>query len=213
MKTHGRIRMSLALACAAAMTVSVGAARADLIINGSFEEPLVPVGGYTNFLAGATGITGWTIVGIDSTVVNTAFTQNGITFQAQNGNQWIDLAGIRSNSMTSGVKQVVVTTPGQAYELNFYVGSATDNIFFFPTTVDLSIDGGPRVSYLNPTAPTNHLDWKQFTVQFTAANSATALTFFNGDASNNYNTSLDNVSLRQIAAVPEPGSIALLVQI
>ncbi len=46
--------------------------------------------------------------------------------------------------MTNGVTQDVATTIGQTYLLNFYVGSATDNALIFASTVDLSINGGPR---------------------------------------------------------------------
>ncbi|HME71864.1 MAG TPA: hypothetical protein VKM54_18635, partial [Myxococcota bacterium] len=74
--------------------------------------------------------------------VSGTFVQSGITFQAQDGNQWIDLAGVTSNSMTSGVTQNISTTIDQSYDVTFYVGSTTDNTLFFPATVDLSINGG-----------------------------------------------------------------------
>ena len=142
-------------------------------------------------------------MGVDSAVVNKTFTQNGIVFESEDGNQWLDLSGVTSNSTASGVTQDVPTTIGTAYQLSFYVGSATDNTLFFPATVDLSIDGGARTSYTNPTAPANRLDWKLFTVAFTATKSMTTLTFFNGGASNNYLAALDNVSL-SLAPAPVP---------
>jgi len=202
------LAIGLAVACVAVLTLGAAPAEANLIVNGSFEDPTVPVGGFINFGGGSTAITGWTVVGVDSSVVNGTFTQSGIVFQAQDGNQWSDLAGVTSNSMTSGVMQGIATMIGQAYEVSFYVGSATDNYFFFPGTVDLSIDGGARVSYTNPTAPANMLDWKLFTVQFTATSTTTNLTFFNGSAANNFLGAIDNVSL---TAVPEPTSVAFLV--
>jgi hypothetical protein len=188
----------------------VGRVHAGLIVNGSFEDPAVPIGGYTNFLAGSTAITGWTVVGVDSSVVNTSFTQSGITFNAQEGQQWIDLAGVTSNDMSSGVSQSVATTVGREYELSFYVGSTTDHSLFFPSTVDLSIDGGSRVHYSNTDPPpTTMLDWKRFTVDFTATHSMTNLTFLNGDLRNNYVTALDNVQLIGVASVPEPSSLVM----
>ena len=77
--------------------------------------------------------------------------------------------------------------------------------------MDLSINGSPRVSYTNPTAPSDHLDWRSFTARFTATG-PTKLTFFNGGASNNFLSALDNVSLVEapVAAVPEPASVTLL---
>ena len=151
------------------------------------------------------------MVGVDSSVVSTSFVQSGITFNAQQGAQWIDLAGITSNAMSSGVSQSVVTTIGNAYQLSFYVGSTTDNSLFFPSTVDLSIDGGARTHYFNSDAPpTTMLDWKLFTVNFTATQGLTNLTFLNGDASNNYVTALDNIQLTDSGPAPEPSTLALL---
>lgn len=186
-------------------------AAANLIQNGSFEDPLVPNAFYTNFAAGSTGITGWKVVGVDTSIIDGDFTQNGITFQAQDGNQWADLAGVNSNSTLSGLTQTVTTIVGELYELSFYVGSATDGRFFFPTAVDVSIDGGGRTKFSNPNAPTNALDWMRFSLQFTATSAATSLTFFNGAAANNFNSAFDNVSLVQVSeSVPEPGSLALV---
>ena len=170
-------------------------ARANLIVNGSFESPAVPVGGYTNYPGGSTGITGWTVVGVDSSVGSTAFVQSGIAFHSQHGNQFLDTAGVTSNSSASGVSQNVPTTAGASYTLSFYVGSCTDNNFFYPSTVDLSINGGPRAHYTNPNAPSDQLNWMQFTVSFTATGSSTVITFYNGGAPNNYESNLDNVTL------------------
>ncbi|MGD9635273.1 MAG: DUF642 domain-containing protein [Pirellulales bacterium] len=191
--------LSFALAAAAP-------AAANLLTNGSFEAPLVPAAFYTNFPGGSNLITGWTVVGVDSAVVDKAFTQSGITFQAQDGNQWADLAGITSNSMTSGVSQTIPTVVNQLYEVSFYVGSATDNSLFFPSTIDLSIDGGPRTSYHNPAAPTTMLDWQRFTTTFTATAATTSLTFYNGSGPSNYLNGVDNISVVQI---PEPASCIL----
>jgi hypothetical protein len=182
-------------------------ARGSLITNGSFESPVVSVGTFVNFGGGSGAITGWTVVGVDAAVTSTAFVQSGITFQAQDGAQWIDLAGVTSNSSTSGVRQTIPTTPGALYTVDFHVGSATDNRFFFPTTVDLSIDGGPRVSYTNPAVPTTSLNWLRFEAPFTAAGPTTTLTFFNGGTSNNFLNALDNVSVNE---VPEPAAAALV---
>jgi hypothetical protein len=174
-------------------------------VNGSFENPTVAPGTFTNFTGGSTAISGWTVVGVDSALVN-HYVQNGITFQAQNGSNHIDLAGVASNSKTSGVTQNIVTQIGTPYELSFYVGSATDNNLFFASTVDVTIAGGPRMSFTNPTVPTDRVDWRLFTTSFTATSTLTSITFQNGSAANNFSSLLDNVSL---IAVPEPSSIIL----
>ncbi len=205
------IRRALSVAGLAAAMLCAAPVSATLIVNGSFEQPTVPVGGFTNFLGGSAAIPGWTVVGVDSSVISGSFTQNGILFQAQNGLQWVDLAGVNSNSTTSGLRQNVATIVGQLYELSFYVGSALDNRIFFPTTVDLSINGGARAPHFNANAPTDKLNWKLFTEQFTATSTTTSLAFFNGAASNNFLAGLDNVSLVEVtAAVPEPGNFVLV---
>ncbi len=191
----------LAVACVAVLTLALAPAKANLIVNGSFEVPLVPSGGYINYPGGSTAITDWTVVGVDSSVISGTFTQAGIVFQAQNGNQWTDLAGVTSNSSSSGVRQIVATTIGAVYQLSFYVGSATGGGIFFPATVDLSINGGARVGYFNPTGPSNMLNWKLFTVEFTATSTTTTVTFFNGSAANNYLCALDNVSITEVLCV------------
>ena len=190
--------LKLTLFCA--LILNAASAHAA-IINGSFEEPVVPAGGFTVFVpGGSTNIPGWTVLGAEVAIGDTAFSQSGITFQAQDGQQWLDLSGFANPTIANGVTQEVTTTIGTSYALSFYVGSATDGFLFFPSTVDLSIDGGSRISFTNPTAPNDMLDWHQFTHVFTAQNATTTITFFDGDSAN-FLSGLDNVTL---TAVPEP---------
>ncbi len=196
------------------VAVAATPAVANLVANGSFEMPAVPVGGTATFGAGSTAITGWTVVGVGAdaaSLVSTSFTQSGVTFQAQDGQQWIDLAGHLSNAQTSGVTQNIATTLGGLYEISFYVGSADDNVnnFFFPSTIDLSINGGPRAPFTNPIAPPNMLNWRQFVVPFVATGGSTNITFFNGGAPNNFLSALDNVVVERV--VPEPATCVMIV--
>ncbi len=86
--------------CAAVLALAAGRAEAGLIIvNGSFEEPLT---------TGSTAVTGWKVVGPQVAVVNTSYNTNSITFQAQDGNQWLDLSGLFANSTADGVLMVGV---------------------------------------------------------------------------------------------------------
>lgn len=190
------------------LTVLASAARGDLIVNGSFETPLAPDGSYTQFLGGATGLTGWTVLGTDVALVDEDATSGLITFNANHGDQWLDLSGVSSNSPFNGVSQDVTTIIGQQYRLDFAVGSTVDGISFFaPAIVDVSIDGGPRTSYSNSSAPTTYIDWQLFSHYFIATNTTTAITFLNGSPAFNYNSALDGVSLN---AVPEPASFTLV---
>ena len=105
-----------------AMGFSVSAF-ANLITNGSFETPTVPVGSFSNFPTGSIAITGWTVVGPPVSVVSGSFTSGPFSFPAQDGIQWLDLTGPTSGG--GGVEQAVTTTPGQTYDLSFYVGNVS----------------------------------------------------------------------------------------
>ncbi len=177
------------------------------VTNGSFEDPAVGAGHFTTYFGGSTSITGWTVLGDRVTVISTSYTESGITFNAQDGGQWMDLTGPASNSASNGVSQDLATSTGQLYRLSFYVGSATDNSTIFASTVDLSIDGGARVGFTNPTAPRSTLDWQLFSVDFVATSDLTNITFFNGSASNNNLAGLDNVTLQ---VIPGPSAAAIL---
>ncbi len=124
------MRYTFKLLVAFPLVLTAPQAWANLIVNGSFETPTVPNGSFTNFPGGSTAITGWTVVGVDSAVTDSDFMQSGITFQAQDGEQWIDLAGVTSNNPNSGVTQDISTSLGGLYELSFYVGSAQASPFF-----------------------------------------------------------------------------------
>jgi hypothetical protein len=167
----------------------------DLIVNGSFESPEID-GPFASFNAGSQSIPGWEVVGVSVAILENQQV-TGLTFTAQDGDQLMDLSGLQSNSPNNGVIQNVTTTVGADYLLSFYVGSATGSGLYFASTVDLSIDGCPRTSFTNPTAPFDLVDWLQFTVPFTAQNSVTTIAFFNGSAANNFLCFLDNVTLNR----------------
>src|SRR5579863_3065181 len=97
-------------------------ATTNLIKNGSFEMPVVPVGGFKEFSTGQS-FTGWQVVGARGSVaiVSGNYQGGGITFNAETGAQWIDLTGDESN-MAAGVSQSVATTSGTEYHLTFWVG-------------------------------------------------------------------------------------------
>ena len=106
------------LACLLAFAMSSSAA--NLLTNGSFETPIVPVGSYILYSNGSAAITGWQVVstpGANVAIVSGTFAQNGVSFPAQDGVQWLDLTGT-SNTLNEGVQQTVTTIPGQIYQLS-----------------------------------------------------------------------------------------------
>lgn len=177
------------------------------VTNGSFEQVTVGAGSFANLSGGSTALTGWTVVGSLVTVINTSYVESGITFNAQSGSQWLDLTGPASNLASNGVTQDVPTTIGEFYRLSFWVGSATNNFNIFASTVDLSIGGGPRLSFTNPTAPRSSMDWQLFSADFVATSALTNITFLNGSGPNNNLSGLDNVTLE---VIPAPSAVALL---
>jgi hypothetical protein len=187
-------------------------ARANLITNGSFEMPIVPAGGFTNFLSGSALITGWTVTGPEASIVSGTYAPGGgFTFPAQQGSQWLDLTGDVSNTF-EGVVQTVGTVPGTNYNLSFWVGNLSGSIWGITSTVGVKLNGGSVGSETNST-PGSTLTWEQFTIPFMATGSTTTIEFDNLDPSSDNSNGLDNVDLELAAGpvpVPEPSSLLLL---
>jgi Protein of unknown function (DUF642) len=180
----------------------VPGAHADSLLNGGFETPAVPVGGYTHFVGGQT-VGAWTVVGTAVLLVQTEYAEpaNGISaFTAQAGLNSLDLTGAGNEGFTSGVEQVVPTIAGQAYNLSFFVGRASSGspLYSAPATVDLSINGGPRVGYTNTAATTGTNNWMKFKTSFVATGSSTTITFLNGTPSPITEAGLDGVVLTPV---------------
>lgn len=199
-----------------ALVVFAQSTRADLIQNGGFEQPPVP-GTYPQLLdvPGGSGlITGWTTLGNDVLLIGNSYSEpgNGVTFNAQSGNQSLDITGVGNTGPTDGITQTVNgTTAGQAYTLTFWVGKATSNltsdtIYVGPASVGLKIDGGAVMTFTNSNSTPGAVNWQQFSIQFVATGSSTAITFLNETPVGTNYAGLDGVTLN---AVPEPGPLTL----
>ncbi len=207
--------MHKTLIAVCALFMVAGVARGNLITNPSFETPVVPVGSFTNFLTSSTAITGWTATGPAGTevsIVNTTFAQNGVTFEAFDGIQWLDLTGNGSNS-TEGVIQTVTTVPGTNYVLTFDIGNTTGGSIFGTTSADVvKINGVSAGTFTNSTVAATSLNWQQFTVNFTATGASTTIEFDNHDGGSDNSNGLDLVDLEVggTGSVPEPASLVLV---
>jgi hypothetical protein len=108
-----------------------------------------------------------------------------------------------------GVQQAVATTPGQTYNLSFYLGTG----FGTTSTVAILINGSLLTTRTNAT-PGAVINWEQFTIPFTASTASTVVGFQNLDPIGDDSNGLDNVSLdlasAPVVGVPEPGSLLLL---
>jgi len=202
-------------------SVATSVAYANLLTNGSFETPTVPVGGFTSFGVGSALITGWTVVGPagkNVSIVSGSFTQGGVSFVAEDANQWMDLTGFNDNS-TEGVTQTIATTAGHLYELSYFIGNTTGGgIFGTTSTVNVSINGVPTFSDTNSTVSPTTLAWQKFTHDVVASGTSLTVTLINGDPSTDNSNGLDNVVLLDLGPstlpptteIPEPASLALL---
>jgi hypothetical protein len=188
---------------------------ADIVTNGSFESPVVTTGGFQNFTGGSTGITGWTVVGSEASVVSGTFSQDGITFPAEDGNQWLDLTGDGTNSDSQGVQQAFATTSGTQYTVSFWIGNVYNpaGIFGTTSTVDVLLGGVTGTSlgaFTNSSITPGTQVWQEFSTSFTATGSSTTLDFLNGDPGNDNSNGLDNVVITRsgTSPVPEPGWVS-----
>jgi hypothetical protein len=210
MRTHC---LSVAAGVILATLFSSGV-QANLITNGSFETPVVPVGGFTNFGSGSNGITGWTVVGPQASIVSKNFVSFGITFPAQDGNQWLDLTGFLSNTV-EGVQQTVATTPGTNYQLSFAIGNVVNpgGIYGTTSTIDVVVNGTSRGHFTNSAgAGTGTQNWTRIGLTFMATSASTSIEFLNLDPATDNTNGLDNVVLNAVGApsVPEPATLALV---
>lgn len=211
------IRRTLFALATTAVALAPQTASAQFL-NPGFELPAVSPGGTTIFGGGST-INGWTVLGPQVMQVSTTYTEsNGVTngtllFNSHSGLASMDLTGAGNWGVTSGVQQSLATTIGQSYNLSFWLGKATGNGYYAtPSTIDLSINGGTRISFSNSNNTPDVIDWQQFTYGFVATGASTEITFFNGTASsaNNF-VGLDDVSISNASTVvPEPATVVLL---
>jgi hypothetical protein len=179
--------------------LSAGLAQADtnLLDNGSFETPSVPAGKHTDFAGGSSGISTWTVVGRQTSLVNQKLTSFQIQFPASDGLQWLDLTGFHTNNV-GGIEQTVPTVAGKAYHLSFAVGNVFDprGIYGTTSTVAVTINGIPLGKFTNSCGTCTHiLTWQTFTASFVPSSPTTVIRFLNADPPTDNSNGLDNVVL------------------
>ena len=194
-----------------------GAESAQLIVNPSFETPLVKNVAMTCYPGTATpecagfnvgeNIAGWTVVGPGVTtpgyaavvLATSAYTENSGTtiYNAFDGDQSVDLSGT-GNQGANGLSQTVATVAGTVYTLAFFVGNMDSTQPLSPeaSSIALQIDNATVGTYTNGNSTPNHINWKQFTYTFTAATSSTKIVFINATPAADNECGLDDVTLR-----------------
>jgi hypothetical protein len=178
-----------------ALAKQTGGPKGSLIVNGGFEEPVVRDGGYVTYGPGQS-FPGWQVIGPRGGVspISGNYAYAGVRFVAHEGKQWLDLTG-PSASTGIGVQQTVQTTPGQVYDLAFWVGNVSAGGFGNVSTVEVFVDGQSLGLARNDRFIPGRQGWGLFKMQVTATGSTMTLAFVNRDPSNDNSNGLDAVSL------------------
>ena len=187
------ISLSGLLAIALAGLCVAPAARANLVINGDFEVPVVPQSpGYVCFQN--TTLAGWTNSGTrDSCYIK----QNTDVFgPAYSGSQYLYVNDFGDAGATAS--QAVSLTAGTTYVLSFAEGGAPDRNM----NAGLSVSLGSFSTTIAPRAPS----WQVFSYLYTPSTSGSATLSFT--TTTRGITVIDQVAVQ---AVPEPQTYALML--
>ncbi|MBC7779236.1 MAG: DUF642 domain-containing protein [Proteobacteria bacterium] len=193
-------------------------AHANLISNGSFEFPLVPPGTFTSYPSGSL-FGPWTTVGAgEVALVHTSFAASGLSFPAQEGNNWLDLT--HGFNGANGVEQTIPTVIGGLYQITFYLGNIVNPGGPFGTSSSVSIStngfaGNTATVDGSNSPPTTTLAWTQFNALFLADSAQTTVRFTNLDGPSDNSNGLDNISIVEVSrptpsVVPVPATLPLL---
>jgi hypothetical protein len=175
-------------------------AATNLIKNGGFEAPPITPGTVAVYTVGQT-IGAWQVVGVAFGNVavdsGTVVDQQGITYTARAGQQWIDLTGAASNS-ASGLQQSVKTVVGKQYVLKFSVGNVvSDGPAGLKSSVDVVVNGVVVATATYSGGNATSLTWKSYQKVFVATTKRTTIAFINADDANDHTMGLDAVSLTE----------------
>lgn len=164
----------------------------SLIVNGSFEAPVI-AGSFQLF----SSIPGWQPTG--SCGPGIEIDRNAFGAAAE-GNQSIEL----NTTCVNGVSQVVATTPGASYSLAFAF-AARPGTTAAQNRMEIRFDG-LVVDELGPRAPGAGLEWSVHQYEVTATGSSATLSFLGLDptASDSVGTELDFVSLVPLVLRADP---------
>jgi choice-of-anchor C domain-containing protein len=179
-----------------ALLTTGGLLPAETIVNGSFESGCLFSGTFQTLTASNNCLAGWTITSGSVDLIRTYW-------QSADGLYNLDMAG----NEPGAIQQTIPTLIGQLYQVSFFLSGNPDGGGGI-RTLHVQADGGPLGIYSFSTAgrTKSNMGWIEQNYLFTATGASTALTFASG-MTGPYGPALDNVS---IAAVPEPGGLALL---
>lgn len=196
------------LVAASAIALVPGtASAANLIVNGGFENPLVPGSCCITVGEGQSDIPGWTVEAGNVNVVNGTFGSNPFGNLAYEGNQYLDLVG---EGGKGAISQTFATEIGKAYNLVFYF---SHNLFSGTDLASATVTLTPGTGVLGDIfshnfGSTGDLGWTRYAGVFTATSAQSTLTFNSLKGGNNEGVLIDAVS---VGAVPEPATWAMMI--
>jgi hypothetical protein len=192
----------------------------NLVLNSSFEKPIVGNGSYTVFpVGGSPVIPHWTVVGASGQnvfIASTTLCDPGppkVCYPAQDGKQFLDLTGAGSNGSEGVLSDPIATVNGQYYQLSYWVGNVslggsygtTSTVQVYINGILLSSDTNSMSSPVDGNGTYSQV-WQQFIHVFQAGSSTTTVKFLNGDPSTDGINGLDNVVLLHICQCKRAGS-------
>jgi hypothetical protein len=195
---------SMAISVIVAVLLVPLPAHAQIIVNGSFEQPATSTAVTVNGPANTTGLPGWTVGLVSIDVVNAA--GNGfVTGPAYADAQYVDLDGSPGPGQIS---QTLATTLGQSYILSFAYGNNVVGAQSSNPGATVALTGSNLAPFTvnHSTSTTSNINWTLFSGQFTATGTTAALSFTSTSTGGNGGILLDAVS---VTPVPEPGALAL----
>jgi len=172
---------------------------ANAVVDGGFEAPAAPDGGFLAFAAGQ-AFSSWTVVGPGPvSLIHADYARVGVDFAPADGKQWLDLTGAASHP-ASGVQQIVRTTPGQSYRLQFKVGNVVNPRAGFgrSSTVLVRVNGAHVLRATNSAGNAAALSWMPFKLTIVPTTTKTTIAFINGDPADDNSNGLDAVSLTPV---------------
>jgi hypothetical protein len=135
--------------------------RANLITNGSFEQPDSGSGG---FGVGSTALTGWTV--IDSVIWHVHTGDYGIV--ASDGSYSLDLTGYYNYGL-GGVEQTISTIPSAVYTIQFDLATNGNN-----GISEVQVSAGSLLDLASVTS-SGGVHWTTYSSTFTATGSSTTI--------------------------------------